>query len=208
MTNYEKFFNFIKKPQILSLFFITLILGYFFLDKSIALSFHQLNLSQYKLLSVFTLLGKWWLYVVLFAVLGFIFRYPYKNPLYEKRAWFLLGCVLIPNILNAIIKVTLSRARPELLFLDGSFGFHLFQFKDAYWSFPSGHATTTAALLMGIWLLFPRYLWGMLVLAILVSASRVMLTKHYLTDVLFGFYMGLLVVGYYSSYFSSLDETK
>lgn len=206
MTVFERIFHWIKKPQSVALFLIVVLLGYFFVDRPLAYAMYELQLRGYVLLNLLTNLGKWSLYAAWFVIAGLYFRYLRKNPLFERRAWFLVGCVLLPTIVNGLLKVTLSRARPDLLFLNGDYGFYWFQFKDLFWSFPSGHAMTCGALLAGLGVLFPRYFGAVFVMAILVCATRVLLYKHYLTDVVVGFYLGLLITGFYCQYFSGLVE--
>lgn len=201
MTVYEKTFHWMKKPQSIILLLLLLSVGYFFVDKPLAFAAYGLQLRDNVMLTLLTNLGKWSLYAAWFAIAALYFRYLRINPLYEHRAWFLFGCVLLPTLVNGVLKVTLSRARPDLLFLNGDYGFYWLQFKDLYWSFPSGHAMTCGALVAGLSVLFPRYFWGVLSLAVLIAATRVLLYKHFLTDVLFGFYLGVLITGFYSQYF-------
>ncbi|TAL65182.1 MAG: phosphatase PAP2 family protein, partial [Legionella sp.] len=76
-----------------------------------------------------------------------------------------------------------------------------FQFKDSFWSFPSGHAVTIAAVVSGLGVLIPKYFYYLLAIALLVAASRVMLCRHYLSDVMIGFYYSMLVVSVFAQYF-------
>lgn len=128
------------------------------------------------------------------------FRYVRTNPVSEARAWYLLGCVLVANLVCFVLKVALSRARPDLLFSSNEFGFYWFRMGKYYWSFPSGHTTTVVSLAVGLGVLFPRYFYAALGVALLVAASRVLLYYHYLSDVMTGFYLTVLVVGFYTHY--------
>ena len=122
------------------------------------------------------------------------------NPVYESRSWYLLGCVFVANLVCFVCKVTLGRARPDLLFASNEFGFYWFKLSKFYWSFPSGHTTTVVSLAVGLGVLFPRYFYIALTVALLVAASRVLLYYHYLSDVLSAFYISLLVVGFFTGY--------
>jgi membrane-associated phospholipid phosphatase len=193
--------NFLKKPWVIILYALLVVFAYYFVDRSLAIYCYQLNLgARIPLLSVFTVLGKWYVYSVLFLFIGLYFRYIRTNALYEARAWYLLGCVLIANLIGLIAKIALSRARPELLFSSHEFGFYWFQLKGVYWSFPSGHAITCFSLLAGLGLLFPRFIYILFVLALLVAASRILLCRHYLSDVMAGLYLGLLSVALFTDY--------
>jgi membrane-associated phospholipid phosphatase len=58
-------------------------------------------------------------------------------------------------------------------------------------------------------LIFPRYRPGFFVAAILIAASRVVLDKHYLSDIVAGSMLGIVTVALlYQRYFrTALDET-
>ena len=91
-----------------------------------------------------------------------------------------------------LLKIVFGRARPKLLFLDGYYGFQPLAFHADYWSLPSGHATTAGAVGMALFMLWPRYWPFYLGFAAFVAISRVIITVHYLSDALFGLYLGAL----------------
>lgn len=192
MSVSDNLYQLIKKPMFLAFSLFLVIMAYFYVDRSVAQACHDLHLRSYLALQLISAFGKWSLYAALFAIGGLYFRFVRPNTVLERRFVFLLGCVLVPNVLSSILKVIVSRARPDLLFSANEFGFYWFQLQDIYWSFPSGHAVTVAALLVGLWALFPRYVLIYFALAVVISATRVLLYKHYVSDVLFGFYVGLL----------------
>lgn len=201
MTQFEKTFNLMKNPWVIVSYIILVCLVYFFADKSIAAYFHHLDIrSNVPALTLFTALGKWKIYILLFVFLFLYFKYMQKNEACEAKALYLIGCIFIPNLISFVIKVCLSRARPDLFFSSNLFGFYWFQTKDLYWSFPSGHAVTITGLASGLGVLFPKYFFAFLGLAVLVILSRVFLYHHYLSDVMTGFYLSLLVVGFYTEF--------
>lgn len=196
MHQSEKLYQWMKNPFLMMGYFILLVLLFEFVDKPVALYCHQLALrTHFPMLYIFDLLGRGKIYLLLFVLLGLLFRYVWKNETYEKRAWYLLILVFIPYVLNFILKITFGRARPELLFFHQEYGFYWFQFKNLYWSFPSGHTTMVISLSWAIAFLFPRYFIPCLILSFLVISSRVALCNHYLSDVLGAFYITVLVVG-------------
>ncbi|CAM4503542.1 MAG: hypothetical protein LEGION0403_FIIPPAGN_01869 [Legionella sp.] len=201
MTQFEKTFEFMKKPWVILFYAILVILSYIFVDKDLATYFHQQDLrTNIHVLSILTAFGQWIVYIVLFLATALYFRYVHTNPVFEARAWYLLGCIFIANLVCFVLKVSLSRARPDLLFSSNELGFYWFKMGKYYWSFPSGHTTTVVSLTVGIGVLFPRYFYAVLGVALLVAASRVLLYYHYLSDVMIGFYLTLLVVGFYTHY--------
>jgi membrane-associated phospholipid phosphatase len=156
-------------------------------------------------LKLITALGKWQIYIVLFLVAGLYCKWISKNDELAKKAWFLLSCIVLSSFVNCILKITFSRARPELLFSLNEYGFYWFRLKDAYWSLPSGHAVTITALAAGLSVAIPRSLYFVWVLALLVLATRVLLYYHYLSDVVTGFYVALLIVGIITLYFKKYN---
>jgi len=60
-------------------------------------------------------------------------------------------------------------------------------------SFPSGHAITAFAIATALGLCYPTLLIGLLFCALSVAASRVILGLHYLSDVVAGLAIGILI---------------
>lgn len=106
---------------------------------------------------------------------------------WARRAVFLgLGLTLIA-IVVIILKVTIRRPRPE-----GEWG-QIYRIADPH-SFPSGHATRSAALaVMGIAVGPPWFAITLLLWAPWVGISRVALGVHYLFDVLAGWVLGIIL---------------
>ncbi|CAM3040599.1 phosphatase PAP2 family protein [Legionella worsleiensis] len=201
MSSFEQLFDWMKKPWVIALYAVLVGLIYYFADKPTAVFFHQLDTRQsLPVLNVLTAFGQWKAYIILFVFLGFYSRYVHKNDRFEARVWYLLGCVFIPNLVGFILKIAVSRARPDLLFSEHLFGFYWLQTKNLYWSFPSGHSLTVVGLASGLSVLFPRYFLVFFGLAILVVLSRVVLYHHYLSDVMTGFYLSILLVGFFTEY--------
>ena len=105
---------------------------------------------------------------------------------------FLFTAVAVSGIAADIIKVVIGRARPKLLFLDGTYDFTWFGWHADHWSFPSGHAATAAALMTALWCLWPRPLWLYVAAAALVAIARVATGQHFLSDVIAGAVIGVL----------------
>jgi len=110
-----------------------------------------------------------------------------------ERALFILLVLLSSGLAADVVKVVVGRARPKLLFADGVYGFTWGALQADYWSFPSGHASNIAALAVALFLLWPRGAVFYAVAALLVMASRVIITAHYPSDVLAGAVLGASV---------------
>jgi membrane-associated phospholipid phosphatase len=201
MTPFERLFSVLNKPWMIASYVVLALLMYRFADKPIAIYFYQLDLRHHDhILHAITLLGKSSIYILLFALSGLFFRYVKKNELIEQRSWFLLACVVLMYMVGFVLKITFSRARPELFFMEHYFGFYWFKLNDLFWSFPSGHSMTIGSVAAGLGVLFPRYFYAFFVVALMVLYTRVGLYYHYLSDVITGLYLSVLVVGFFSEY--------
>ena len=109
------------------------------------------------------------------------------NPYWSSAAWRLILAILITAVFVLGIKFTVRRSRPP-----GEWG-AVYRSSDPH-SFPSGHAARAALLAVLFFVLGPPWLGALvLVWAVLVSLARVAMGVHYLSDVLAGGLLGLLM---------------
>lgn len=106
---------------------------------------------------------------------------------------FIFVAVASSGLVADLLKVVVARTRPKLLFESGAYDFTWFGFRADHWSFPSGHATTAAALMAALWCLWPRPFWLYVAAAALVAASRVITGQHFVSDVVAGAAIGVVV---------------
>jgi dolichol-phosphate mannosyltransferase len=107
------------------------------------------------------------------------------------RFWFLFVAIAIPGLLTDVVK-RIGRARPFVTGSADPFAFSWFDFRAAYASFPSGHATTAFAAAVALGALWPKtrpFLWAY---AVIIALSRVVITAHYPSDVAGGAMLGAL----------------
>ncbi|HMF25867.1 MAG TPA: phosphatase PAP2 family protein [Pseudolabrys sp.] len=116
------------------------------------------------------------------------------------RVGFLFAAIAVPSLFVTIIKRMIGRARPMVGgSLDPSL-FRPFIWRVEYAGMPSGHATTAFAVLVAFGTLWPRARTILLIYALLIAISRVVVTAHYPSDVLFGALVGIagaIMVRYY-----------
>jgi undecaprenyl-diphosphatase len=101
------------------------------------------------------------------------------------RLGYMFAAIALTGLADTIIKRLIGRARPWSLDPD-PLSFHPFGWQNAYASLPSGHATNVFATLVAVGLVFPRarpFLW---VYALVIAASRVIVSAHFPSDVLAG----------------------
>ena len=90
------------------------------------------------------------------------------------------------------LKWFFGRCRPPLLFESGEYGFTWFSGEYLKNSFPSGHTLRIFSLTTAIALLLPCKKYIPLIVALLVGCSRIIVSKHYPSDVIFGCYIGII----------------
>jgi lipid A 4'-phosphatase len=123
-------------------------------------------------------------YLVIAAVI--VVGFARWRALIAWRAAFVFVAVAGAGLVGDILKPVFGRARPRLWLSDQVFGFTWHGARAAYWSFPSGHAITIVALAGSLAVIERRGLPLYVAAALLVTASRIVLDEHYLSDVLAG----------------------
>jgi membrane-associated phospholipid phosphatase len=89
----------------------------------------------------------------------------------------------LPGLVSTVIKRWIGRVRPSGA---GPFAYEPFSWRPEYASFPSGHVTTAFAALVAFGIIFPRIRPVLWVYALLIAATRVMVSAHYPSDVIAG----------------------
>lgn len=114
---------------------------------------------------------------------------------YDKRFGLLMGLnFLIASFTVNILKNTIQRPRPFAQDPSLSIGAHTHGY-----SFPSGHTQSAASIYTTLGIHFglrKKRIWFfalMLLVVVLVGLSRMYLGQHYLTDVLAGFFIGVII---------------
>ena len=179
---------------LLSFFIIALSLAcYKFFDVPAALFFATADGMTKNVFELITSLGLSAPYLAA-ASAGFVlFRFIIKKPVPANISLFLFIAIVTSGLANDLIKVLVGRSRPCLLLTHGIYGFKPFAHQYDYASFPSGHANTIAALCYGLSVATGRFKYILPIVALAVMASRIVLEAHFLSDVLFGAYLGIVI---------------
>ncbi len=171
---------------------LMVVTGHHFYDLPIWDVFTDCDCWTLLFFQAITYLGESKVYLVVFGVLFVFFLYGLNNRRQAWRMLYVFSAIAVSGIAANLIKWLLGRWRPKMFFSEGLYGFELFGVGYGQTSFPSGHATTAWALAFTLSLLYPRLrpLW--IALALLVTASRVVIGAHYTSDVVMGAYVGIL----------------
>lgn len=115
-----------------------------------------------------------------------------QSPYLGSFSLLLFLSVAVSGIAAILLKGLFGRARPGLYLQEGFYGFQPFQFDYIWNSFPSGHSTTALSAACTLALFFPRFRILFFLAGLLIAASRVILTQHYLSDIIAGSVLGFL----------------
>ncbi len=119
--------------------------------------------------------------------IGLVLIWLFGSPEWKYRAAWMLAGILVTALLVFSIKLLVNRGRPE-----GDWG-GIYRRTDPH-SFPSGHAARAAMLAVVAGIVGPEWLlWLLLIWAPLVMLARVAMGVHYLTDVLAGALLGIMI---------------
>ena len=111
----------------------------------------------------------------------------------ELNRFFLQLAVglIISGIVVTLIKYIIGRPRPSEFFGSGAILFQHFSHSPRYASFPSGHSQTVWCGIATCILFFPRYRKLLIVFGILGCIGRIIMLRHYPSDIFAGALIGI-----------------
>ena len=183
-----------KKWLTFIIFFLCVLLcviSYYYWDLPLAIYCRGLGRSIIDIAKIVTILGDSLWYFIILVPAFIYFWFLAKNKLWSKRIIFILVSLSISGLLNLLIKWLAGRYRPNML-EKGYFGFNYFGVGYDLNSFPSGHTVTAFSLAAAVSILFPRAGIAAFIIAISIGITRIILTSHYLSDVIAGAGIGIL----------------
>ena len=133
------------------------------------------------------------------VALGYLFRAEAAlrlSALYQHLlgvTGLVFAAVALSNIAVNALKLAAGRARPKLIDTHGPAHLAPFSGTSGFDSFPSGHAATAFALATALGLMLPQTRAFAFGLAALIAASRLVLDKHYFSDVAAGAAIGVIL---------------
>ena len=109
----------------------------------------------------------------------------------KRAGWETLIAHLVAGGINTAIKHVVGRGRPKFMHTGNS---EFSPFGGAGWdSFPSGHSMATFAVAAVLAVRFPKVRWLVILWALIVSVSRLFRASHFLTDIVAGAVLGVLI---------------
>lgn len=168
---------------------------FIFLDRSIDLWVHT-NLAGTWVDSLgsfisFFATGPICFLVLIFLVLLTIIYDPKHEKNWARKILFVCVSVGTAIVIGETLKIILGRYRPVMLFKQNLYGLHFFSTKWAINSTPSGHTLRAFSCFTALSLIFPKKMPLFIFLAILIGISRIAVTAHYPSDVIFGCFIGV-----------------
>ena len=163
-------------------YLIALICSFIWLDHPL-LSYESSHLSI-KLITVF---GRTYLHIVIWLTV-MIVSLVRKNEKWFERCFTLLSNLALGIVIAYLMKVTIGRVRPHAY---EEISFIPFSLKTLHHSSPSSHAL--CAFIVAQTLPYKKWLFPA---ATLVALSRVLLAKHFLSDVILGAWVAQLICHY------------
>jgi len=145
--------------------------------------------------------AKVWLIASVLAVISFVVYKAVTNEndfrfalvkIKNSYAFYLLCSVLLAILTTGVLKILIGRSRPIIYEALGTSFFVPGTVESAFNSMPSGHTAVSFAALVMIGMLFPKIKWATWTLAIIVAVSRVYIGAHWVGDVVFGAFIGML----------------
>ena len=186
-----------------------------FIDRPLAYFSFYIEEEMYYLLYYFQLISEIGNGFVLFTFLGIIIvvtgiiliicRYRKKStyfllPMYKKIVFVFSMAItasvtiIIAGIIVSIMKVLIGRSRPFMLWDENLYTMMPFSIEYQFNSFPSGHSSAITAFCCSISLFAPKLRFPLYGLAAIVSIARAVSHIHYLSDVIAGCYISILIV--------------
>ena len=113
-----------------------------------------------------------------------------RKPWIKCLLYVCISCA-IAIVVGEGLKYLLARHRPIMLFKDNLYGLNFLSSEWAFNSTPSGHTLRVFSILTALSLRFRRLTAVSISFAVLIGLSRVLVTDHYPSDVLFGAFIGI-----------------
>lgn len=172
---------------------------YNFIDKDIADYIHSVNIPTVverisKLVSLIFSPEIWFCFFIILSLLCIKMIISKK---YNFNIIILTVSLCFVFLITGIMKYCFGRYRPDLFLNNNLYGFNILAIKTNQHSFPSGHTSISITAFLGILNCLHEKKWKIIglcvtiLMTLTISCSRIVLEKHYLSDILVSFYIGI-----------------
>ena len=155
--------------------------------------------------------GEPWYAIALVAWLIARWQEPIAPTLADKgayRRWmhsakYMIVAMASSGIVVLLAKPIIGRLRPRYLFENGAYGVEPLNLAYGQNTFPSGHSQAVFSAMVALFFIFPNAKARVvfLTVAVVVAASRAVLTVHFISDVLMGSFLGIMGAIWAKQYF-------
>lgn len=189
----------------IGLFFVVglmVVLSHFYLDARIAMFFNRQFETRSQLLGPVDRLTHIasYLFLMVCAIAisgGAVYLYlRHSGADNVHRRFFQIISIALPAafLLKSFLQDVFGAPSPKLwLHYPGEWGFHWFTGGGQLNAFPSGHMSVLTPLIIALWRFYPRYRNIFIVLGLALAGALIVTNSHFLSDVIAGAYLGLLV---------------
>lgn len=179
-----------RKLIILGILFIALgVFSIFFIDKSLACYFFEHDVLR-GAFRIITDLGSFeWV----FAFVTFFLILSYWVKSFRNYLFIVIVSLILADAASLWLKFLFGQARPILFLKHNIYGFYPFSLNDNYDALPSGHTLINASVSFSVYLKNKNVGYVLLVWSMLVAISRLVLYKHYLSNVLISFGLAIFI---------------
>jgi membrane-associated phospholipid phosphatase len=163
------------------------------IDRPLALWVHGWDYRIRRDIREFSYLGNRTWVILGGLALFVLFRFALRRRDAAMRCIYVVSSSLAGILVVDPLKILFGRARPHVLLRDGTYAFDFFRLTAEWRSFPSGHASSFMATTCCLAIIYPRYRVPLLAFGVMGSLSRVGGEAHYLSDVIAGGYIGIII---------------
>lgn len=173
---------------------LTCIICYFFFDIKLALWMNaHINGHSFHVIERITEIADGTWYYIGLLLLFCLCKIFNKNKL-ANICIFIVLSLIFSGLLCEAMKIFFGRCRPDLYINNHLYGLRFFEFHAPMQSFPSGHTVNITALMIALSFIIPRFWPVFASIFLLLGTSRIALDQHFLSDVIFGMYLSIVMV--------------
>jgi undecaprenyl-diphosphatase len=125
------------------------------------------------------------------SALLLIAGYGFRRQVWKSAGWETLAVHAVAGVISTALKHFIGRARPKFMHVGQS---EFSPLAGQGWdSFPSGHTMCSFAIATVLAVRFPKIRWIVFGMACAISVSRLFRGSHFLTDIVVGAVLGVLI---------------